>query len=116
MTKFLSFKRTDPAASGFQRSEHLVKISSIVDVNQTANNQVVINLDNALAGFDVLTIEASGFLNGFPVLPTWNPNTAPLADMINNAITANPGGVKVKVIPPSDSQGEVVRIYSIVYS
>ena len=116
MTKFLSFKRTDPAATDFQRSEHLVKISSIVDVNQINNYRVVINLDNALAGFDVLTIEASGFLNGFPVFPTWNPNTAPLAEMINNAITANPGGVKVNVIPPNDSQGQVVRIMSIVYS
>ena len=116
MTKFLSFQRTDPGATGFLRSEHLVKTSSIVDVNQTTNSEVVINLDNTLAGFDVLTIQASWFLNGFPVSPTWNPNTAPLADMINNAITANPGGVKVNVIPPNDSQGEVVRITGIAYS
>lgn len=116
MAKFLSFRRTDPAATGFLGSEHLVKVSSIVDVNQTAAGTVVINLDNTLAGFDTLTIDAADFSTGLPVTPTWKANTAPLAKMINSAITANPGGVKVNVFPPKDSTGKTISISGIVYS
>jgi len=116
MAKFLSFKRTDPAATGFQRSEHLVKVSSIVDVNQISDGRVAINLDNALAGFDILTIDAAKFPTGFPSSPTWEANTAPLAKMINDAITANPGGVKVNVFPPKDSTNATVSISGIAYS
>lgn len=116
MAKFLSFKRTDAAATGFERSEHLVKVSSIVDVNQTAAGQVVINLDNTLAGFDTLTIDAADFSTGFPVAPTWKANTAPLAEMVNSGITAEPGGVKVDVFPPKDSTGKTISIYGIAYS
>ena len=116
MAKFLSFKRTDPAATGFLGSEHLVKVSSIVDVNQISNGRVAINLDNALAGFDVLTIDVADFSTGFPVGPTWKANTAPLAKMINSAITANPGGVKVNVFPPKDSTNATISISGIAYS
>ena len=116
MAKFLSFKRTDPAATAFERSEHLVKVSSIVDVNQITAGRVTINLDNTLTGFDTLTIDAADFSTGFPVAPTWKANTAPLADMVNSGITANPGGVKVNVFPPKDSTGKTISISAIAYS
>jgi hypothetical protein len=116
MSNFLSFKRTDPGATDFQRSEHLVPISSIIDFNQTSTSRVVINLNNAAAGFDTLTIEANAFNDaGFPFSPTWPAKTAPLADMIVDAITANPGGTKINVIPPTDANGNKVRISNITY-
>jgi len=116
MTNFLSFRRTDPGASTFSRSEHLVPISSIVDFNQTSASTVVINLNNAATGFDTLSITCNTFPTNLPGTPTWPANTAPLADMIVDAITANPGGTKINVIPPADATGAKVLISAIIYA
>ena len=87
MAKFISIKSS---ASGLDSGDLLFNVDQIVLVEAASATTTTMNLTSAAAGLDVVT-----------VTHTTTGTTPSVRDAINNALTANPGGVKAKVNLPS---------------
>ena len=85
--KFISIKSS---ASGLDSGDLLFNVDQIVLVEAASATTTTMNLTSAAAGLDVVT-----------VTHTTTGTTPSVRDAINNALTANPGGVKAKVNLPS---------------
>ena len=120
MAKFISINVVDNTNSGvggasqFGEGEHLINVDHILEITQTDVSTLVIQLDNAIAAADVITLVASinstGAATGAGNIPV-TPVGAPLKDALNYSLTANPGGVKSKCILGFDQATPANRMY-----
>ena len=120
MAKFISINVVDNTNSGvggasqFGEGEHLINVDHILEIRQTDVSTLVIQLDNAIAAADVITLVASikdsGAALGAGNIPV-TPAGAPLKDALNYSLTANPGGVKSKCILGFDQATPKNRMY-----
>jgi hypothetical protein len=120
MAKFISINVVDNTNSGvggasqFGEGEHLINVDHILEITQTDVSTLVIQLDNAIAAADVITLVASikdsGAALGAGNIPV-TPAGAPLKDALNYSLTANPGGVKSKCILGFDQATPKNRMY-----
>ena len=87
MAKFIAI---NSSASGLGGGDYLFNVEQIIAVEAASGTTTTMNLTSAAAGLDVVTVTHT------------NTSTTPsVRDAINNALTANPGGVKARVHLPS---------------
>tara|TARA_A100000171_G_C2101900_1_gene130175 strand:- start:39 stop:383 length:345 start_codon:yes stop_codon:yes gene_type:complete len=107
MAKFIELEVIGNS-NDFENGKHLINAEHVSTVNQTADQTVVVTLDGGSVASDFITITLSTSTTS-AVNPTLTSNKG--AKAINDALTANPGGIKSKVFFPKDDAGTPAQIY-----
>ena len=112
MAKFIQLNVTGNA-SNFLNGPHLLNANHVSIIQQTAAETVVITMDHdATVNIITFTLSTETASNVNPVYATG----APAQVAINNALTANPGGVKSTVNWGRDDAGDQVYARAIAYA
>jgi len=105
MAKFIEFNVTGNGTS-WENGKRLIGVSEILGLYQVAPANVKIFTASAIEVTLTLSIDPASFS-----APTLTDGR--VAEAINAALTANPGGVKSKVFLPKDDNGAQIYINDI---
>lgn len=105
MAKFIEFNVVGNGTA-WENGKQFIGINDIIGAVQVAPANVKIFTDNAREVTLTLSIDPTGFS-----APTLTDGR--VVEAIGNALTANPGGVKVEVLLPKDDNGAQLYINDI---